>query len=585
MPPTPAGPSIQGPVTATVTVTVTQAPPALTALRSDAVLNATVTQAARPGQPVSLDTPMGPMAVRTSQPLGLAAGTTLTLHLQTPGRDQAVFRLASVNGRPLAGAGLGGAGALGAGGQTAAPARPGVSAGMRSPLDAVSVAGRDGGAGQRGMMTATVIRAVGAGVPGAGAVGNGLPVGTRLSVRLLSLQASGATGGGASSSGIAGTAGTAPDGGARSANQAAQTGGAGEASDASGKPLGRFSAAVWRGVGQLAQAATGPNSTAVGTGPAGMGGGVGAANTGSAAPGTLTGTLMPGAPAGQSLLGTSAGTLSLPLRLDAPPGSQITLTVVSSTPPAPGPASAPALASLPQGGSAGWPALTETLDTLSRVDPAAARALEATVPRPGPQLAFAMVNVASALRAGGDLRQWPGESTARALERLGPQGARLAGALKGDISDLAGQVRESRGGEWRAMTLPLADQAEISAITLIVRVPGGNGETDGEGDGEGGEGRADPGQRFLVDVTLSELGRIQIDGLMQSRVRRLQLILRTSTPLPETVCRDLQVIAETSMGAFGLEGALSFRAGEAFLDPVPAEEATLTSPPPGGLIA
>jgi len=314
--------------------------------------------------------------------------------------------------------------------------------------------------------------------------------------------------------------------------------------------------------------------------------GAGATNAGNAAPGTLTGTLMAGSPAGQSLLGTSAGTLSLPLRLDAPPGSQVTLTIASSTPPAPGPAAVPAHAAFPQGGAAGWPALTETLDALNRADPAAARALEAAVPRPGPQLAFAMVSVASALRAGGgDLRQWPGESTARALDRLGPQGARLAGALKGDLSDLAGQIRESRGGEWRAMTLPLADHAEISPITLIVRVPGGNGETDGEGDGEGGEGRADPGQRFLVDVTLSELGRIQIDGLMQSRARRLQIILRTDKPLSQTVCRDLQVIAETSMGAFGLEGALSFRAGEAFLDPVPAEEATLMPPPPGGLIA
>ncbi|MQX37901.1 hypothetical protein [Roseospira navarrensis] len=593
--PPPLPPTVGGtpmPAPAPAMVIVTRPPPAVAALPPDAVVQATVTQGARPGQPVLLDTPLGPLEVRAGQ--ALPRGASLTLVLNTTGPEQAQFRLTSLNGRAI---GPGAAALSTASGQTAAAAAgSSASAALGTPR-------------LPGAMTATVLTQSGANAGGGataappGPPGAMLPVGTRLTVQLVSVQAPGGTGGAAPGAGPASGAGqaapaaTVPAGTGTGTGGRAAPPGAGSSApapsavgDLSGRPdgsagsrpLSALSSLVARVTGQAPPGAGGPAPMA---GP--LAGSTGAtAASGGTAPQTLTGTLMTAPSGGRTLLGTQAGTLALPVRLDAPPGSQVTLSVLSTLPPAPtGPAAAGA--ALPQGGTTGWPALTESLDTLNRADPAAARALEAAIPRPGPQLAFAMVSVAGALRAGGDIRQWPGEGVTRALDRVGGRGEQLAQTLRRDLADLAGRARETPGGEWRAITLPFADQAEISAISLILRVPGG-GRGDRDGAGQDGDderaGGGEPGQRFLVDVTLSELGRIQIDGLMQAKARRLQIILRTGRPLPEEMCRDLQVIADTSLAAFGLDGALSIRADEPFLDPLPAGDGPPPTPP-GGLVA
>jgi len=175
----------------------------------------------------------------------------------------------------------------------------------------------------------------------------------------------------------------------------------------------------------------------------------------------------------------------------------------------------------------------------------------------------------------------------RALDRAGPAGRQAAETLRQDLTDLAGRVRESPGGEWRALTLPLSDQAEISAISVILRVIGGRGDPPEDAEGRPGQD-GDGGQRFLVDVTLSRLGRMQLDGLVETPARRLRLILRTAAPLPADLRADLSAIATNSLEALGLEGGLTFRADGAFVDPMPATSPKSPPPPttpPGGVFA
>ncbi|KAA5605727.1 hypothetical protein F1188_08865 [Roseospira marina] len=604
VPPMPATPPAPAVAPVTVSVSVAQAPPAVAALPAEAVLTATVTQTARAGQPIVLDTPLGPLTGRlgATAAAALPEGMVLSLRVQSIGRDLAVFRVLGPVGGVPGGPGMSGAATGRAGGP------PGLAAGGDAHRPGAILGRADGAA--RGAITATVVHGAArpgwSGAPvGGGGMGEPLPLGTRMSVQVMGIRPSGTPqaavpGGGVSgaNAGSGGVSGGPPLGAPSSpslvssgSSSGAASGPAGAADGvaapgSSGRVLGSVSALVSRVAGTATSALAAGNAGSATTGV--TAGPVPTASPTPAQPTTLTGTVMPGAPAGQSVLTTGVGTLALPVRLDAPPGSQVTLSVLATTPPASGaPGAAAAGPAVPQGGLAGWPVWTEAVETLNRVDPAAARALEAAIPRPGPQLAFAVASLAGALRAGGDLRQWPGEGAVGALERSGPAGARLAGALKSDLSDLAGRVRESPGGEWRAMTLPFADQAEIAPITLIVRVPGGRGDANGEGEGDDDPGQGDPGQRFLVDVTLSALGRLQIDGLMQSRARRLHLILRTDRPLPEAMRRDLQAIVDSSLSAFGLAGGLSLHPGEDFLKPVPAVAGDGDGgfPPPGGLVA
>jgi hypothetical protein len=77
----------------------------------------------------------------------------------------------------------------------------------------------------------------------------------------------------------------------------------------------------------------------------------------------------------------------------------------------------------------------------------------------------------------------------------------------------------------------------------------------------------------VVELTLSTLGELQLDGL--TRPQRLDAVLRSRTPLPEAVAREVTRIFEAQSAADGLYGELRFEAGEAwhFLDIPGAEDA------------
>ena len=440
-------------------------------------------------------------------------------------------------------------------------------------------------------------------MPGAtGGLGGaaGLTVGSRLSVFVTGIQPPGAAGQGAAMPSGAG-AGPNPAPGMPGAAGAAGAGGpAGLGTGAgagtpSGSPDGTAGAAA-RAAQSGGPGRPGSAPWVLSPGSAGATSASPGANSGGQ-PGTLGGTVLNGGAPSATLLRTSAGTVALPVRLDAPPGSTITLAVTRVDPAPPGGEGIRPMG--PMTGGRGWPTLPQALETLARADPAAARGLEAMIPRPGPHLAAAMITLTGALRIGGDVRQWPGGSTIRALDRAGPTGARLAAALKEDVGALAGQVRDSPGGEWRAYTLPFADQAEISPIRLIIGPYGGGDAPDQDDDGEGrpgGDGDGD-GQRFLVDVSLSVLGRVQLDGIVDAASHRLRLLLRTAEPLPGPLRADLLRLTEDSLFALGFQGGLAFQADGGFFDPVPdapieAEEDSSGWPrgdggtaPDGGVIA
>jgi len=615
-PPVPPQPTIRPAATVPATLTVVDPPRALAEAQANAVLQARVIQAAQGGRLAVVQTDLGQLSVRTSLPL--PAGTDLSLQLLSLARGTALMRITALNGQPLQsaiGSGLPTApgAAQGAAATVGTPSTPGAPA----PGGATTSGTAAPDSAARGLLTATVLRGAGPTAstdPAAASASTQWPAGTRLTVRVMAIQPPGSPG---TMAGTAGGTGSTPAATEAPASNPTAVRGAGASTTAPPAQTVRSPAAppapgAPTPVGQATRGPIAPpgiGHTPGAVSPSGSAGpGTATPSTGSAGgmaqapgpqttsaptakgdtappPSRLTGILTGQASGPQSVVRTPAGTLALPVRLDAPPGSQITLSLVSSTPPpAAGVGAAPAV---PQGGGQGWPALSQAVETLARTDPAAARALESAIPRPGPQLAAAMVTVAGALRAGGDIRQWPGEATLRALDRAGPAGRQAAETLRSDLAELAGRMRESPGGEWRALTLPLSDQAEISAISVILRVIGGRDAPPDDAEGRPGQD-GDGGQRFLVDVTLSRLGRMQLDGLVETPARRLRLILRTAAPLPADLRSDLSTIAMDSLEALGLEGGLTFRADGAFVDPMPA-----TSPdgppspatPPGGLFA
>ena len=263
----------------------------------------------------------------------------------------------------------------------------------------------------------------------------------------------------------------------------------------------------------------------------------------------LSGTLGPTTPGGQTMVRTPFGILTLAAGPAPAPGSAITLEVIG---PAHTAAAPPQALSLPPGPAAlsqEWTALRQAIQALSQTNAGIAQAvLDNVVPQPGPKLAATMLFLVAALR-GGNVRGWLGDDASRALERSGAE--RLLRRLSGDFTALQ-RLAHDGAGEWRAFFIPIYD-GTFNQLRLFVH----NHTNSGAGDEA-----EDPGERFVVEVDLSRLGAIQLDGLI--RKRRFDLILRSRTPLPEAMRNDITRIFTSAAEAGGLGGHITFQALPAF---------------------
>jgi hypothetical protein len=251
--------------------------------------------------------------------------------------------------------------------------------------------------------------------------------------------------------------------------------------------------------------------------------------------------------AGEPVVDTALGTLVLGLKTALPSGTRLLLELLSVSP----------LRSQTMAGDAarsaalafGWPALDEALELLEKPGgpTAPSPAAASRVPQPGPRLASTILYFLQAL-SGGDLRGWLGGQAAGTLERAG-RGDLLA-RLNSDLVQL-GRLSETAGSEWRFLPIPLFDGTPVQQLRLFLRrrraAQGGDGAEDGDG-----------ATRFILDVELSRIGDMQLDGLV--RDRRFDLILRTRHPLSDKMRRDIAEIFGDANGAAGHQGQISFQA-------------------------
>jgi hypothetical protein len=270
--------------------------------------------------------------------------------------------------------------------------------------------------------------------------------------------------------------------------------------------------------------------------------------------------------------------VQLNVRANLPVGTKIVFEVTASTPPRTGallPLPLPAAAvplSGPVGAYTGWPTLVESASVLQRSDPIAAQQLAQAIPDGGPRTAAALISFVQAMRSG-DARQWPGDTTLRALERTGPRGAHLAATLSGEVAELGSRARDG-GAEWRALPIPWNAGGEIERVALITR-------REGEGESEESKAKKGGGTRFLIDLNLSRLGPMQLDGMFKTEARSFDMVLRTKGALPEDMRRDLLGLFTEANGAMGLKGGLTFQVTKKFADPLGAAN----SPDKSGLWA
>lgn len=249
-------------------------------------------------------------------------------------------------------------------------------------------------------------------------------------------------------------------------------------------------------------------------------------------------------PDGRPVVNSERGAFLLQARTDLPPGTRLTL---SAAPDAAADDGVPALD--PRHGH-DWPALKDALAALAASDPALAQnVIAATLPKPDGRLTQTLTLFLAALKGGG-LGAWLGAEATALLARKNP---RLAAQLESDFQTIAQQAEQPVTEGWRTIILPFGEEA--SRLHLHIRAVGEEDER---------ENRARPGQpgrtrRFMLELDLSHLGPMQLDGMIWPQ--RFDLVVRTRTLLPPVLTRELHGIYASSLTALGYSGGLSFQNG------------------------
>jgi len=201
--------------------------------------------------------------------------------------------------------------------------------------------------------------------------------------------------------------------------------------------------------------------------------------------------------------------------------------------------------------------------------------LRATLPQLTGQLGESVRHYLATLSTG-DVRGWLGPRVTGALSRSRPG---LLERLEQDFATLARAADGAGDAAWSAVSVPLLLGDAIEQARFFFRQPeNGSGET-----GDGGEGGDGGDRRFVVDLVLPELGRVQLDAIVRGGPeakraverggRRLDLVLRSERPLPAADRDGLRTLAHTAASSHGFVGALAFQAGPgAFVGPVTGGE-------------
>ncbi len=163
-----------------------------------------------------------------------------------------------------------------------------------------------------------------------------------------------------------------------------------------------------------------------------------------------------------------------------------------------------------------WPVMDEVFQSFYQATPQAAQILGRIIPSPANAANFgpAALLFIAAIRSG-DIQAWFGDKKLEMIQKLGKDS--LLSRLSGETSSL--QNVDAPPTEWKSFPVPMLWQNEISKIMLHVR------EEPQEENRENKDGCT----RFVLDLALTRMGDVQLDGIV--RGKQLDLIVRTQFPI------------------------------------------------------
>ncbi len=204
-----------------------------------------------------------------------------------------------------------------------------------------------------------------------------------------------------------------------------------------------------------------------------------------------------------------------------------------------------------------WPNLDEAIHQLNIAAPGTVRNFqESTLPQPNAKLTSNMLFFLNALKVG-NIQSWMGNTTTSLLNRINPE---LLSRLDEDFYHISRAMIEPPANEWRTALVPFLTTMGLEQFQLHTQSHPNNKNSSSASDTS----------RFIVDLTLSRLGRFQLDGFVWKKRKQIDLIVRSQKALPRKMRIDITRIYTNFSEISKIGGQVTFQANQNFVEiPMP----------------
>lgn len=253
---------------------------------------------------------------------------------------------------------------------------------------------------------------------------------------------------------------------------------------------------------------------------------------------------------------SGAGVIALNEKISVPHLSTLTLKIVSLTPPEiPVPDFSPA-----QENASPWNVLNEAISALEQVDAPAVDALKAVLVQTGNKMPALILNYLNAVNAGADVRAWLGDANVRALESLGKRGQAVLKQLEKEFSSGAKKMTDGKS-VWKGYDIPFMTGTAVEPVSLYL-------QQSSEALEERAKNKPAPvtAVRFVLDLNLTKLGRVQLEGLSQRAKRSFNLNIRHAYPFDAAFEDRVRTLFTKTLDALNYTGVVALKRTDEFIE-------------------
>ena len=210
-----------------------------------------------------------------------------------------------------------------------------------------------------------------------------------------------------------------------------------------------------------------------------------------------------------------------------------------------------------------WTVLSEAVETLSKTDAAAFENFKAVLPSISPKLPALMLSYVKAATKNVPLETWLGEQNVEALRKT-DGGEALLKRLEHEFTPK--KAADKQETPWKGFDIPFLTGTAVEPVSLYLQRPPEDLDRRASAQKSGG------GVRFVVDLNLSRLGRIQLEGLANRQNRTFSLVIRTQNVLPDGAEARIKSLFTQTLSALSYAGGVQVRQTDDFIDFTPAEQ-------------